>query len=157
MKSPILQRLSLHHKKTYIIILCLLFTTILFFLLPQLIESPSSRETYRQLQLQLALDADSFDSFCQAMFRYEVTSDSITTAYLLRNPDKYNIPQLSPVLSSFSGEEYKTTKTISSTKQSTCSELSMLLEKLDSFSSDALSTDEQTTFSLLQNTLKQNL
>lgn len=157
MKSPILQRLSLHRRKTYIIILCLLFTTILFFTLPQLIKSPSSRETYRQQQLQLALDADSFDSFCQALFRYEVTSDSITTAYLLRNPDKYNIPQLSPVLSSFVGEEYKTAKTISSTEQGTCSEISMLLDKMDSFSSDALSSEEQITFTLLQNTLKQNL
>ena len=61
---------------------------------------------YRKKMLSNIRKADSFNSFQDDLFRYEVTSNSITTAYNLRHPENYNIPVLNPVLTDFSYKDY---------------------------------------------------
>ena len=156
MKVPIIQRLSVKNKKLVFLILFALFTTILFFTIPYFSDESSSRQDYRSQQLQLALQADSFEEFSQALFCYEVTCDSITSAYLLRNPDNYNIPTLIPTLSSFALENYQTSKRLTGATNDTTQSASLLLNKLSSFSTENLSSKETLTYTLLKNTLETN-
>ncbi|MBQ9984275.1 MAG: DUF885 domain-containing protein [Lachnospiraceae bacterium] len=85
---------------TFIISVLIFITT--FFLLP---DNPSN---YRETLLTEMKQADTFEEFSKALFCYEVTTDSVTTAYTLKSPSAYDIPTLPPDLTSFSYDTYLT-------------------------------------------------
>lgn len=133
---------------------------ILFFLLLPaafflLSKTPSSTESefYHEKMLKKAQNATSFSEFTYALFCHEVTSDSVTTAYSLKNPSSYKIPELSPTLSSFSYKEYAEEKR----EHSDTKLLSSFSEKLKTFSPAKLKDEEQFTYTLLSRHLSLNL
>lgn len=141
------------HKKKVIFLLSLI--TILFctFLLSNSkTDLSTDTEQFHARLLEKIEQADSFEDFTNALFCYEVTADSITTAYKLKNPSSYDIPSLPAVLSSFSYKDYEK----SSHKKSDGKIFSLLSSTLKRFQSAELSSPEQLSFELLQNHLTLN-
>ena len=114
--------------------------------------APTDTESYRTSLLEKMEHASSFPEFTNALFCYEVTSDSITTSYTLKNPSAYQIPELTPRLSSFSYGEYNQ----SHQKQSEQKLLSLLSDTLKSFDTSSLKKQEQITYSLLEKNFSLN-
>ena len=140
---------SLFSRKRLIFILFPIFTIIFVFcvILGLHIVSPTDNESYRTSQLEKLENPSSFSEFTNALFCYEVTSDSITTAYTLKNPSAYHIPELSPRLTTFSFKEYEQDRK----KQSGTKMTILLSDALTHFKSTDLTEEEQITYSLLQN------
>lgn len=136
-----------HKKKTLPIIIVLLFLFIIFLFFGIRNIQPTDTSAYRTDLLETMETAKSFDEFTNALFCYETTTDSITTAYTLKNPSTYHIPDLPPLLSSFSNKEYAQTK-----KKKTDEKILNLLSKaLKRFSPDKLDANDQLTYALLEN------
>lgn len=114
---------------------------------------PTDTSSYHAKLLEKMEHAKSFEDFTNAMFCYKITSDSVTTAYTVKNPDNWNLPTLEPRLTSFSYQEYLT-----QSKKDTPDETSRLLKKcLTSFSRDNLSESEQLTYTLLEDSIDSSI
>ncbi|MBQ8085324.1 MAG: DUF885 domain-containing protein [Lachnospiraceae bacterium] len=133
--------------KNYIFVM-LLAVTVSFITLTVFDNQDSS--IYRKKMLSNIRKADSFNSFQDDLFRYEVTSNSITTAYNLRHPENYNIPVLNPVLTDFSYKDYASDYNNNISKK----KISKISEKLTSFKNDDLSVNDRITYDLIQKYLK---
>lgn len=145
--------LSSSSKKTAVF---LLFFISLFLITLLIINTEKSTSTdteqYHARLLEEMEASRSFHDFTDTLFRYEVTSDSITSAYKLRNPSDYDIPALSPMLSSFSHQDYAKSKE-KKTGQKTLSFISSAMEQFDS---SKLTKEEQISYTLLKNHLALN-
>ena len=70
---------------------------ILFFILSiafMLSQTSDNRTIFRKRLLNDINKTQSFSDFENNLFRYEITSDSVTSTYTLKDPEKYNIPNL---------------------------------------------------------------
>ena len=113
---------------------------------------PISNTKYREKMLSSIKKDSNFRSFTMDLFKYEVTANSITTAYTLHNPKNYDIPNLSPLLSDFSAKAYRTDSQ-NKTSKKTVSELTNILSF---YSYDDLTTNDKITYDLLLNHFKLN-
>lgn len=141
------------HKKKVIFLLgiiTILFCT--FLLANNKTDLSTDTEQYHARLLEKMEQADSFEDFTSALFCYEVTADSITTAYKLKNPGSYDIPSLPAVLSSFSYKDYEKSRQ----KKSSGKMFSLLSAALERFEPSVLSSSEQLSFALLQKHLTLN-
>lgn len=107
-------------------------------------------DRYRSSLLTSAMKSYDFSNYINDLFKYEVTSDSVTTAYTLRNPKAYNIPDLTPRLADFSSKDYaKDSKKGTSQKN-----ISKLSDKLASFNTDNLTITDHIIYDILTRHLK---
>ncbi|MGN0152969.1 MAG: DUF885 domain-containing protein [Lachnospiraceae bacterium] len=147
MKFPIFR------KKIMPFLLPALFLLIVFALFAgSRLLTPTDTESYHTSLLEKMETASSFSDFTSYLFRYEVTTDSITTAYNLRQPSSYDIPELPAVLSDFSVENYEKSQKNQTGKKT----LAFLSDCLNHFSYSGLSSSEQITYTLLKNQLELN-
>lgn len=114
--------------------------------LPALYQSTNKNFSYRDKLLQSLLKTDSFDKFSELLFRYEVTSDSVTLSYHLKNPKHFDIPATDAVLTTFSYDTYEKEHKNHSNQEI----LSKLNKQLSSFPYKRLSANEQLTYKLLK-------
>lgn len=136
------------HKRFILILLPFLIVALTLSILYGIhIISPTDNESYHTRLLEQMEQASSFSEFTNALFCYETTSDSITTAYTLKNPAAYNIPALEPDLTSFSCRDYQ------KENQSSQNILGFLSDNLKRFSDSELTESEQITYSLLTNNI----
>lgn len=142
---------SRSHKKflnkvtSFLLILSLLFT-----IAATKFSYSSIYKSYQISLFESMENATSFDEFCRSLFCYELSFDSVTTAYSLENPQAYHIPKQIPTLTSFSCQSYEKDNSItSSTNQ-------FLIHCLNQFHMDELTKQEQLTYTLLKNTLLLN-
>lgn len=145
---------SILSRKHLSFLLILLLSVITLFLLLPKINSirPTKNENYHADLLKTMKKTDSFSEFSNALFCHEITSDSVTTAYTLKNPAAFQIPKLTPQLSSFSYKQYaKEKKEHSDTKL-----LSALSDKLEHFDTSTLKEDEYLAYTLLKRELSLN-
>ena len=115
--------------------------------------APTSTAHYHSKLLETMEKANHFEAFTDALFQYEVTSDSITTAYTIKNPDKWNIPTLEPRITSFSYNDYLR-KSAANTPDKT---LLFVENCLSHYDFRDLSEKEQLTYSLLKDYIQTNL
>lgn len=141
-----------HKRSTFILFPLFAFLLIFFTFLGIHIVSPTDNESYRTGLLEKMEHASTFSEFTNALFCYEVTNDSITTAYTLKNPYRYGIPELSPKLTAFSYKEYEQDRK----KQSGAKMTSLLSNTLNHLKSTDLTKQEQITCSLLENHINLN-
>ncbi len=136
---------SLRKYSTYIIIssLCLIIFCTHF-------SYPTTNVNYRTNLLEKIETTDNFETFLEALFCYEVTSDSVTTAYTLNNPDTYNIPSLTPTLTTFSYSKYE------NNDRSEDNLYQLLQKSLSQFNKRDLSPTDQITYELITRTLELN-
>lgn len=136
------------HRRFILILLPFLIVSLTLSILYGIhIISPTDNESYHTRLLEQMEQASSFSEFTNALFCYETTSDSITTAYTLKNPAAYNIPALEPDLTSFSCRDYP------KENQSSQNILGFLSDNLKRFSDSELTESEQITYSLLTNNI----
>lgn len=139
-----LKRMYRRHPALFISILTLMFATGIF--LAKYFSVPIENDRYHANLLEKIQDAKDFENFCNSLFCYEVTSDSITTSYTLKEPSLYHIPSLTPTLSTFSNSQYmKEYKNKTQQKL-----LSSLSDRLNSFDYNSLDSKEQITYRLLK-------
>lgn len=112
--------------------------------------SPTDSAGYHANLLEKMQSAKTFNDFTNALFCYEASSDSISTAYLLKKPSDYDIPALEPRLTSFSYKKYSQ----ASTKQTNQKTLDLISDCLNNFSDPTLDEADQLTYDLLQNHLE---
>lgn len=139
-----LHHLHRKHPVLLISVLALLFIAGIF--LVKHFSVPIENDRYHANLLEKMQDDKDFESFCNSLFCYEVTSDSITTAYTLKEPSLYHIPSLTPTLSTFSNSQYDK-ENENKTQQKLLSSLS---DRLNSFDYNSLSREAQITYRLLQ-------
>ena len=144
--------LSSHKRLTFILAPILLLLLIFSVIYGIHTISPTENESYRTHLLESIEQASSFSEFTNALFCYEVTSDSITTAYTLKDPSAYEIPELSPTITSFSYKGYNESKE----KQSESQLLTLFSDTLNRFDVSDLSEPEQITYSLLEHQFNLN-
>lgn len=111
--------------------------------------SPTDTASYRTKLLEKMETAQTFDEFTEALFCYEITTDSVTTAYTLANPANCSIPALKPQLTSFSYASYSK----AATNQTSQNTLNLITDSLARFSMNSLDEKDQITYDLLQNNL----
>lgn len=111
---------------------------------------PVINESYQTSLLSKMEHAKNFEEFCNSLFCYEITSDTVTTAYTVENPAAYDIPSLIPDLTSFSYKSYQ------NSFQSSDYTNNLITRTLNNFDSSSLSDKEQLTYNLLKNTLSLN-
>ena len=138
--------LSSHKRLTLILISFCIFLLIFFILFGIHNVSPTENESYRTNLLEKMEHASTFSEFTNALFCYEVTNDSITTAYTLKKPSNYQIPKLSPRLTAFSYKGYEQ----DIQKQSSTKMITLLSDTLNHLKATDLTEQEQITCSLLQ-------
>lgn len=135
-------------RKQFILLTVFLISSIsaalLFFHKPSI--STTNHAQYHKELLHTLENTSSFSQFSNALFCYEVTSDSVTTAYSLKNTKAFNIPSLSPKLTSFSYKEYEKEKQNKAEQKLLLS----LSTKLASYDTAKLSGEERLTYSLLK-------
>lgn len=138
-------RLPFSLKKIHLyLLISILLISVIFISIK--IVSPTENKSYHTQLLEQMEHASSFSEFTNALFCYETSCDSITTAYTLKNPSAYQIPKLAPKLSSFSYKQYDKDKRLhSDTKM-----LSSFSDTLEQFDSSSLSEKEKLTYSLLE-------
>ncbi len=130
------------------ILACGIGVTLLLFLLFHF-TGPINSNRYHSELLETMENASSFEDFTDALFRYEVTCDSVTTAYSVKSPKNWDIPTLEPRLTSFSYKNY-----LAKSKKHAPDETLQFVKKcLSSFSEKKLSKEEQCTFHLLKDYL----
>lgn len=113
---------------------------------------PTNNSSYHSKLLENMENAKRFEDFTDALFRYEVTSDSITTAYSIKNPDKWDIPTLEPRITTFSYKDY-----LKESTDNTPDKTLLFVEKcLSRYDFANLSEDEQLTYSLLKDYIQTN-
>lgn len=107
--------------------------------------TPTDNANYRASLLEKIEYAKTFSDYTAALFCYEVTSDSITTAYTLKNPSDYNIPELPATLSNFRCSQYDTDKAEKNEEKL----LTLLSDQLAQYDKSSLSEQDQLTYTLL--------
>lgn len=137
---------SVLRKRFCLLSLCTLLASLLLLTIYEL--RPLNRTSYRNSLYRQMLASTSFSDYTNKLFQYEITQDSITTAYHLRHPKRYGIPPLPATLSSFSANEYKQ-QTINNNSTS----IDALFDKLTTFSPQSATISEQINYSLLTNHL----
>lgn len=136
---------SLLSRKQFYFFLILLLSVIIVLPKTSLIR-PTKNENHHADLIETMKETDSFSEFSNALFCHEVTSDSITTTYTLKNPASFQIPNLSPKLSAFSYQQYKKEKQTHADAKL----LSALSDKLESFETSTLTEDEKLAYTLLK-------
>lgn len=106
---------------------------------------PTDRTTYRNSLYHQMLTSSSLSQYADKLFQYEVTQDSITTAYHLRHPEHYGIPDLSATLSSFSAADYE-----QQADKKDSDLIEDLLTQLTSLSNKSMTTSEQINYTLME-------
>ena len=145
---------SLLYKRRYYYIVLLVVPLLVLLILSGLhITKSTTSASYRTKLLEQMESAKSFDGFTNSLFCYEITADSVTTAYTLKNPAAYNIPSLEPTLTSFSYEQYKKNAS-NNTDQKT---LTFLSNSLHHFSKNELDEGQQLTYTLLEKNMDLSL
>ncbi|MBR1866270.1 MAG: DUF885 domain-containing protein [Lachnospiraceae bacterium] len=140
-----------NHKRTALIVVSFVLTGV--FLLYGLHHiAPTDRESYHTRLLEEMEHASSFSEFTDALFRYEASTDSITTAYSLKDPSSCQIPELAATLTTFNLKEYEKRKK----EQSEEKTMALLLELLGKFDVSEMNEQERITYSLLQKELDLN-
>ncbi len=144
--------LQIKHKSFYIkLIICLfIFFIPLFIILSHV--KPTARSSYHAKLLARMEQENDFQNFLNTFFCYHVTTDSITTTYMLKEPSSYNIPTLEPKLTSFSYQDYAKQYKNKQPEKTT----EFILDCLHRFSKQKLSKDEQLTCTLLTDYLNTN-
>lgn len=131
------------HKRLFLLtaltILCAIFLTVLYEL------RPIDRSSYRNKLYQEMLHTVSVSDFSDQLFRYEITQDSITTAYHLRQPELYRIPSLPATLSSFDAKEYEQAAASKGNNS-----IQNLLKQLQQLPHDSLSDSESLCYDLME-------
>lgn len=107
--------------------------------------TPTDNADYHASLLEKIEYARTFSDFTNALFCYEATTDSITTAYTLKNPADYDIPVLPAKLTSFTYHQYNKDKTEKKNEKL----LTLLSDQLSQYDKSSLSEDEQLTYTLL--------
>ena len=107
--------------------------------------TPTDNANYHTGLLEKIEYARTFSAFTNALFCYEATTDSITTAYTLKNPADYDIPALPAKLTSFTYHQYNKDKTEKKNEKL----LTLLSDQLSQYDKSSLSEDEQLTYTLL--------
>lgn len=107
--------------------------------------SSTGNDGYRVGLLEKIEYAKTFSEYTNALFCYEVTSDSVTTAYTLKNPTDYDIPELPAALTTFSYRQYDTDKAEKKDEKL----LSLLSDQLSQYDKSSLSKQDQLTYTLL--------
>ena len=105
-----------------------------------------SRDRYRSMVLNDIKNSKTLSCFFDNLFRYEVTANSVTTAFTLKNPKSFGIPALPPVLNENTSRKYKK-DSINGNQEKT---ISMLLKKLHSFPKDSLDSNSRITYDLVE-------
>ncbi len=93
--------------------------------------------------------ATSFEEFTNLLFQYEVSTDSVTTAYTLKKPDAKGIPSCTPTLTSFSYKEYLKNAANNSSDKNT----KRIRKLLANYDNGKLSKKDRLTYSLLDDSL----
>lgn len=131
------------HKRLFLLtaltILCAIFLTVLYEL------RPIDRSSYRNKLYWEMLHTVSVSDFSDQLFRYEITQDSITTAYHLRQPEHYQIPSLPATLSSFDAKEYEQAAASKGNNS-----IQNLLKQLQQLPHDSLSGSESLCYDLME-------
>lgn len=131
------------HKRLFLLtaltILCAIFLTVLYEL------RPIDRISYRNKLYREMLHTVSVSDFSDQLFRYEITQDSITTAYHLRQPERYRIPSLPATLSSFDAKEYEQAAASKGNNS-----IQNLLKQLQQLPHDSLSDSESLCYDLME-------
>ncbi|CCX85891.1 uncharacterized protein BN724_01117 [Clostridium sp. CAG:590] len=131
------------HKRLFLLtaltILCAIFLTVLYEL------RPIDRSSYRNKLYREMLHTVSVSDFSDQLFRYEITQDSITTAYHLRQPERYRIPSLPATLSSFDAKEYEQAAASKGNNS-----IQNLLKQLQQLPHDSLSDSESLCYDLME-------
>lgn len=131
------------HKRLFLLtaltILCAIFLTVLYEL------RPIDRSSYRNKLYREMLHTVSVSDFSDQLFRYEITQDSITTAYHLRQPERYRIPSLPATLSSFDAKEYEQASASKGNNS-----IQNLLKQLQQLPHDSLSDSESLCYDLME-------
>lgn len=131
------------HKRLFLLtaltILCAIFLTVLYEL------RPIDRSSYRNKLYREMLHTVSVSDFSDQLFRYEITQDSITTAYHLRQPEHYRIPSLPATLSSFDAKEYEQAAASKGNNS-----IQNLLKQLQQLPHDSLSGSESLCYDLME-------
>lgn len=133
------------------ILLLLLSTVLLLSILPRL--RPAGREMWHADLLNQMEQTDDFSEFCDLLFRYGVTSDSVTTAYTLEDPSAYGIPAFFSTLTSQEGGKRGAEKQAAITRNTS----SLLLRKLENLNVPQEDTAASLTKDLLRNRLTLDL
>lgn len=107
--------------------------------------TPTDNANYHTGLLEKIEYARTFSDFTNALFCYEATTDSITTAYTLKNPADYDIPVLPAKLTSFTYHQYNKDKIEKKNEKL----LTLLSDQLSQYDKSSLSKDEQLTYTLL--------
>jgi hypothetical protein len=108
--------------------------------------TPTDYQDYHSSLLEKMEYAKTFSDFTDALFCYEITSDTVTTAYTLKNPSQYDIPTLPATLSTFSYNQYDKNKS-EKTEEAL---FTLLSNQLSQYSKSSLSEKDQITYSLLE-------
>lgn len=140
-------------RKQFILIIFFLFVIpSVFFHFYKSSKSAVNNERYHACLLETMRETSSFSEFTDALFCYEVTSDSVTTAYNLKNPSALKIPALSPKLTAFSYKQYNKEKQ----EKKDAKLLASLTAKSNTFNVSKLSAEECLTLNLLKRNLSLN-
>lgn len=107
--------------------------------------SSTDNDGYRAGLLEKIEYAKTFSDYTSALFCYEVTSDSVTTAYTLKNPSDYDIPELPATLTTFTYHQYDTDKAEKKDEKL----LTLLSDQLSQYDKSSLSKQDQLTYTLL--------
>ncbi len=111
---------------------------------------PIQNSRYRISLLEKMEEATSFQEFADYLFQYEVTADSVTTAYTLKDPEAKGIFTGTPLLTSFSYKDY-----VRHSKNNTSSKDTAQIQKmLNNYDINALSAKDRLTYSLLDDSLE---
>ena len=110
----------------------------------------TDRNHYRSKLLNELQKDNDFSDFQTDLFKYEITSNSVTTAYTLHSREKYNIPRLEPILTDFSNDSYYKDSKKGISKRN----ISEISHKLSSFNNDKLNANDRITYDLLDKHLR---
>lgn len=88
-----------------------------------------------------------FDSLMMQIFRNEVTSDSLTLNYMVKNPQIYDLSDTEPTLGHYSLQEMQEDLAISEN----------WIASMESFDYDKLSEEQQLTYDVIYTVLKQSM
>ncbi|MBR1598913.1 MAG: DUF885 domain-containing protein [Lachnospiraceae bacterium] len=138
------------NKKLNIFVIPALAAVIILSCILLLPTEDTDRNHYRSRLLNELQNDNDFSDFQTSLFKYEITSNSVTTAYTLHSPEKYKIPRLAPILTDFSNNSYYKDFQKGISKKN----ISEISDKLSSFDTDKLSTNDNITYDLLNKHLK---
>lgn len=121
----------------------ILLSTLLLLLAGIMLTKPTINTIYRTNLLHNMKQSNTYKEFTNHLFCYEITSDSITCAYTLKNPQKYHIPKLSPTMDSINPKKENKS-------------LEIIENKLSEFQKKKLSNDDKLSLNLITNSLTLN-